>query len=183
MAKTISMRAAILVSSTVLLFLSGAAAAQTSPLYVNHEYRFAVIFPGAPMVKDTTHTTSSGASVPARQFFFEQDTDRFSVTIVNFPAGPAIDEALIEHAASDLRKRGEIRFQFDNNYDPGVPGRQLNILESNGHQLRASVYMWDHNLYITEVSAVPASLPALQFEQSITMLEANGDEVNTGVGM
>ena len=43
--------------------------------------------------------------------------------------------------------------------------------------------MWDHNLYITEVSAVPASLPALQFEQSITMLEANGDEVNTGVGM
>jgi hypothetical protein len=43
--------------------------------------------------------------------------------------------------------------------------------------------MWDHNLYITEASAAPASLPALQFEQSITMLDAAGNEVNTGVGM
>ena len=183
MARLIPMRVATLLSSAVLLFSSGAAVAQTSPLYVNREYRFEIIFPGEPMARDTTHTTSSGASVPARQFLFEQDADRYSVTVVYFPAGPAIDEPLIEHAASELRKRGEIRFQFDNNYDPGVPGRQLNILESNGHQLRASVYMWDHHLYITEVSAVPASLPALQFEQSITMLDADGNEVNTGVGM
>jgi hypothetical protein len=121
--------------------------------------------------------------VPARQFFFEQNGDVFSVTVVNFPAGPEIDEKLMEDTANQLRQRGEVRFQFSDNYDPGVPGRQLNILESNGHQLRASVYMWDHHLYITEVSASPASLPALQFEQSITMLDAAGNEVNTGVGM
>jgi hypothetical protein len=183
MSKLISTRVVTFLSSTVVLFWSGAVLAQTSPLYVNREYRFEIIFPSEPMAKDTTHTTSSGASVPARQFFFEQNADLFSVTIVHLPAGPEIDEQLIEDAAIQLRQRGEVRFQFSNNYDPGVPGRQLNILESNGHQLRASVYMWDHNLYITEASAAPASLPALQFEQSITMLDAAGNEVNTGVGM
>lgn len=183
MSKFVSMRVGALLSSAVVLFSPGAAFAQTSPLYVNREYRFSIIFPGEPMAKDITHTMSSGASVPARQFYFEQGTDRYSVTVVTFPAGPDIDEPLLEQAAIELRKRGEIRFQFADNYDPGVPGRQLNMVEPNGHQLRASVYMWDHHLYITEVSAEPASLPALQFEQSITMLDAAGDEVNTGVGM
>jgi hypothetical protein len=182
MFRFIPMRFAVLLSCAVILFSPGAALAQTSPLYVNREYRFEIIFPGEPMARDTTHTTSSGASVPARQFFFEQGTDFYSVTVVHFPDGPEIDEQRMDHAANQLRQRGEIRFQFADNYDPGVPGRQLSILEPNGRQLRASVYMWDHNLYITEVSAAPASLPALQFEQSITMLDAAGNEVNTGVG-
>jgi hypothetical protein len=182
MSKFVPKRFALLLSCVVVLFSPGAAFAQTSPLYVNREYRFQIIFPGEPTARDTTHTTSSGASMPAREFFFEQGTDRYSVTVVNFPEGPEIDEQRMDHAASQLRQRGEIRFQFADNYDPGVPGRQFNIVEPDGRQLRASVYMWDHNLYITEVSAAPASLPALQFEQSITMLDAAGNEVNTGVG-
>lgn len=63
-----------------------------------------------------------------------------------------------------------------------MPGRQLNLAEMKGHQLRASVCMWDHQLYITEASAVPGSSAALQFEQSITILDANGDDLNTGQG-
>ena len=183
MSKSIPMRVVPLLSSVAVFFLPGAAFAQTSPLYVNSEYRFEIIFPGAPAAKDTTYTTSSGASVPARQFYFEDGAGRYSVIVIQFPAGPNIDEPLLDFAASQLRQRGEIRFQFANNYDPGVPGRQLNMVEPNGHQLRASVYMWDHHLYITEVSAEPGFLPALQFEQSITMLDADGNEVNTGVGM
>jgi hypothetical protein len=183
MSKLISTPVVVLFSAVAALVSSGAASAQTSPLYVNQEYRFEIIFPGAPTVKDATYTTSSGALIPARQFLYEDGADRYSVTVIQFPSGPEIDEPLLEHAASQLRQRGEIRFQFANNYDPGVPGRQLNMMEPNGHQLRASVYMWDHHLYITEVSAEPGFLPALQFEQSITMLDADGNEVNTGVGM
>jgi hypothetical protein len=159
--------------------LSGAAVAQTSPpFYINREYRFAIIFPGEPMARDTGYTTSSGASVPARQFYVEQGNEQFIMTVVDFSAGPAVDNAIVDHAAEQLRRRGEVRFQFAEDYDPGLPGRQLNVFESDGRQLRASVYMWDHRLYITEARAAPGSSAALQFEQSITILGADGNELN-----
>ena len=63
-------------------------------------------------------------------------------------------------------------------YDPGIPGRQLNILQPNGRQLRASVYMADHRLYITEATSVPGDFPALQFEQSVSIINAHGTDLD-----
>ena len=170
---------AALISSAAVPIFSGPAIAQTSPpYYVNPEYRFAVIFPGEPAATDIAYTTSSGASVPARQFSLGQGTDRLVVTVVDFSAGPAVDVGIVEHAAEVLRSRGEVRFQFADDYDPGLPGRQLNIFQSDGRQLRASVYMWDHRLYITEATGAPGSSPVLQFEQSVMLLDADGKELN-----
>jgi hypothetical protein len=171
--------AAILLSFLALLIHPGAAVAQTSPpYYINREFRVAVIFPGEPMARDIAYATSSGASVPARQFYIEQGSDQFMVTVAVFPAGPPADERAVEHAAEQLRQRGEVRFQFADEYDPGIPGRQLNIFQRDGRQLRASVYMWDRRLYITEAVAAPGSANALQFEQSIVILDADGNELN-----
>jgi len=47
-------------------------------------------------------------------------------------------------------------------YDPGFPGRQLNIFPGPDRQLRASVYMMDHKLYIIEALAGPGDFEALQ---------------------
>lgn len=182
MGKLAPLHVVTLFASAMFLVLPGTGAAQDSPLYSNREYRFAVIFPEAPMAREISYTTRSGASVPAQQFYVEQGADRYTVTAIDFPNGPPIDAQSVEHAAEQLRQRGEVRFQYDFNYDPGVPGRQLNIFETNGRQLRASVYMWDHRLFITEASTAPGTLAALQFEQSITLLDATGDEVNTGRG-
>ena len=170
---------AAVLSFVGLCIHSGAAVAQSSPpYYINREYRFAVIFPGEPMARNVTYTTSAGASVPARQFFLEQGADQFTMTVVVFAAGPAVDNQAVDHAAAQLRQKGEVRFQFAEEYDPGLPGRQLNIFQSDGRQLRASVYMWDHRLYITEATAAPGSSAALQFEQSIMLLDADGNELN-----
>jgi hypothetical protein len=178
------MRVVARLSSAGILLLSATAVAQTepSPLYRNADYHFAVIFPGQPMARDVTYMTKDGASVPARQFYIEQGGDRYTVTLVKLPNAAAIDKDIIEYAAQQLLKKGTARFNYSFCYDPGVPGRQLNLSESNGHQLRGSVYMWDHQLYITEASAPPGSPSALQFEQSITILDANGDDLNTGQG-
>ena len=171
-------------SSIAVLLVSATALAQTepSPLYRNTEYHFAVIFPGQPMARNVTHATKEGTSVPARQFYIERNGDRYTVTLVKFPNAAAIDKDIIENAAQQIIKKGKVRFSFSNCYDPGVPGRQLNLAESNGHQLRASVYMWDHQLYVTEVSATEGSSDALQFEQSITILDANDKDLDTGQG-
>ena len=159
-------------------FVAGPALAQESPLHVNREHRFAVIFPGEPTMREITYTARSGDSVPARQFLVEQDTGGYTVTVVQFPGGRAEDRRAVEHAAENLRRRGEVRFQAYADYDPGIPGRQLNIMETGGRQLRASVYMYDRRLYITETSAVPGDLAAIQFEQSIMLLDENGEDVD-----
>lgn len=177
------MRGFVRISSAAVL-VSAAALAQNepSPLYRNNEFKFAVIFPGQPMARDVTIVSKDGRSRPARQFYIEQGGDRYTVTLAKFPEAAAIDKDIIEFAAQQIIKKGTVRFSFSNCYDPGVPGRQLNLAESNGHQLRASVYMWDHQLYVTEVSAVEGSGPALQFEQSITILDANNNDLDTGQG-
>jgi len=146
-------------------------------VYVNCQYRVAAIFPRAPTIRDFTYT-NGGRSAPAREFYTQQGADRFSVIVADFSNGPAVDEKLIDNAAAPLRQRGEIRFQFAAVYDPGIPGRQLNILEPNGRQLRASVYMADHRLYITEADSVPGDFAALQFEQSVSLINAQGTDLD-----
>jgi hypothetical protein len=176
MSKSLTRIAAFL-SCAALPFVPGPAVSQDAPpdlIYVDCQNRFAVIFPSPHMTRDIMYRTHTGASVPAKQFYVERGADRFIVTSVNFANGPQVDEAHLEHAASTLRQRGEVRFQAAANYDPGMPGRQLNIFQPNGRQLRASVYMAEGHLTITEAEAAQGDFNALQFEQSITLINAEG---------
>jgi hypothetical protein len=178
------MRLAACLASIALLFISAAGLAQSepSPLYSNQEYKFAVIFPSPPMSRDVSFMAKDGSSRAAKQFYLDQGQNRYSVTLVKFADAPAVDSGIVAAAADQLRKKGTVRFEFHNCYDPGVPGHQLNMAEANGRQLRASIYMWDHQLYITEASAEPGSQPALQFEQSITILDSKGEPLDNGQG-
>lgn len=172
-------RVAALVSCAVLPFLPGPASSQEQApdlMYIDCQNRFAVIFPSPHMTRDIMYRTHTGASIPAKQFYVERGPDRFIVTSVNFTNGPPVDEAAVEHAANTLRQRGEVRFQAAANYDPGMPGRQLNIFQPNGRQLRASVYMAEGHLTITEAEAAQGDFNALQFEQSITLITADGTD-------
>ena len=182
MTKIVPISAAAFISCAFACLLPGAGAAQEMPLYVNCQYGFAVIFPSQPMTREISYTTHSGATVPARQFYNERGADRFTVTVVQFPNGPAVDEQIVEHAAATLRRRGEVRFQAEANYDPGMPGRQLNIFEPNGRQHRASVYMADRYLTITEANAAPGDFNALQFEQSIMLVDSEGVDRERNAG-
>jgi hypothetical protein len=174
-----------LLSCALLPFFPPAVVAQDQPFQDSHayascEHRFAIIFPGEPTAKGATYMTQGGASVPARQFALEQGPDRFAVTVVNLPDGPALDEQIINRTADVLRKQGEIRFDFPVGYIAGVRGRQLVIAQPNGRQLRGSVYMQDHRVYITEVSSAVGDTTALQFDQSITIIDASGVDVDRG---
>lgn len=165
---------------TGLLISAQAAVAQSSPpYYVNREYRFAIIFPSAPLMREITFRTFQGAPFPARQFYIERGVEHFMVTVVDFSAGPAVDQLIVFNAAAALRPRGDVLLDLARDYGgrSGMPGRQLDILEGDGHQLRASVYMWDHRLFITDASAAPGSSDALQFTESITLLGPDANPV------
>ena len=182
MTKMPSICAAALVSCALVLLPDGATAQEDERLYINCQYGFAVIFPSQPMTREISYTTRTGSTVPARQFYSERGADRFIVTVVQFPACQAADAQIVEHAAENLRRRGEVRFQAMADYDPGMPGRQLNIFEPNGRQLRASAYMADRWLTITEATAAAGDFNALQFEQSITLVDAQGVDRERNVG-
>src|SRR5215471_3610127 len=169
--------AAILFSCAALVS-AGSASAQTNDAgelsYINCEAGFGVIFPRAPMTRDIRYTTNTGAMVPARQFYLDEGGKTLMVTVARLDYGPQVDEAVIDHAAAALKARGEVRYQAAGAYDPGFPGRQLNIFPSADRQLRASVYMAERKLYIIEALAPVGDFEALQFEQSITLVNAEG---------
>jgi hypothetical protein len=179
MSKSIAIAFGALCATAAILMLAGSALAQGEQIYTNCEYRFAVIYPGQPRTRDFQFATTGGRMVPAREFLFGSGENRYAVTVAVFPANsPVVDDAVVEHAAEQLRLRGTMRMQFRANYDPGMPGRQLNINERNGKQLRASVYMADRRLTITEASAPESDFNALQFEQSITLIDERGDDLD-----
>src|SRR4249920_3211915 len=66
--------------------------------FISCQNRFAVIFPdGArPMMREIPYATRTGANLTARQFYVERGGNRYSVTVVAFPAGLAVDEASID---------------------------------------------------------------------------------------
>ncbi len=173
-----------LVSYVLAPLLQGAAAAPRGEIigddmYVNCLYRVAAHFPSEPNIRDITYRDGA-RNAPARQFYVERDTGLLSVTVAHFPDGPDMDPQLVSNAAETLRRRGEVRFDFPVFYDdPGIPGRQLNIALAGGRQLRGSVYMANHRLYITEATSVPNDFPAFLFEQSVSLIDQNGTDLDS----
>ena len=172
---------AALLSALAMPFLQ-AASQLDEPTYddnvfVSCPYRVAAIFPRPPMIRDFTYRVAA-RNVPARQFYTQQGADILSVIVADFTNGPAVDENLVAAAAIPLRQLGDVRFEAKAEYDPGIPGRQLNIFKADGRQHRASVYMADHRLYITESDASPGDFPALQFEQSVSLINALGTDLD-----
>src|SRR5262245_40200751 len=190
MSKCDPVRVASLLSCAMLLM--GAAPAQNvapdQPIYyANCQYGIAIIFPGAnknPQTRDTRYTIPIYANnLPAREFYIDRGGNHYSVTVVDFSSGPRADEQIVEQAAAELRKAGEVRYQAFADYDPGMPGRQLNIFKPNNRQLRASIYMAYHRMVITQADAVVGDNDSIQFEQSIVLVDSTGTDIDRVNGM
>ena len=178
-------RAAVMLSCAALAFAPTTRAAETEPgwpNYINCQAGFAVIYPRAPMTRNTTYRTRTGASLPGQQYYLEQGQDRMQVTVVQFTGGPIIDEQEMDHAVATLSMRGEVRFSEKGIYDPGFPGRQLNVFMPNNRQLRASVYMMERRLFVIEATAAVSDFAALQFEQSISLIDPTGVDYDQNPG-
>ena len=152
--------------------------AAAEPIYANCQAGFAVIFPGQPMAKDVRYTTADGTDHPAREFAVEKGGNRYSVTTVELPNAPYADQQTVMHALGELSKKGEVRSRAYVELGLGRPGGQLNIAEPNGRQLRASAYMAQHRLVITQAEAAAGDTDALQFEQSIALVDHAGTDLD-----
>jgi len=150
--------------------------------YANCQYGFAIIWPGTsknPQSRDMTYTIPFYANnLPAKEFYIDQGGNHYSVTVVDFTKGPRADEEVVRQAGVELAKKGELRFHAYGDYDPGMPGEQLNIFAPNNRQIRASIYMAYHRLTITQAEAVAGDPAGIQFEQSIVLVDGQGYDID-----
>jgi len=180
-------RVAAMLAVSTLLFVPPSQGAQAGnepglPSYINCQAGFAVIFPRAPQTRAFTYRTRTGANLPGQQYYLEQGGNRMMVSVVQFTGGPIIDEQEMDFAANTMAMRGEVRFRESGIYDPGFPGRQLNIFLPNDRQLRGSVYMMERRLFIIEALAPVSDFEALQFEQSISLITPEGVDYDQNPG-
>ena len=134
----------------VLVPVIALAQSDSGVTYTNPDYGFETYFPEAPEMREVTYTTNDGSEVPASQFYVERGTNHYFVTIVNLADGPAVDFDAFDHAVEQMRSHGEVRAEVEVAYDPGIPGWQLSVFQPAGRQMRGSVYMYDHTLFLTQ---------------------------------
>ena len=147
-------------------------------MYVNCQYRVAAHFPTEPKFRDITYRDGQ-RSAPARQFYVETGMSMLSVTVVHFADGPDKDPQFIDNAVAALGRKGQMRFNYPVWYDePNISGHQVQVALADGRALRGSVYMADHRLYITEAVADLNDFSAFLFEQSVSLINENGIDLD-----
>jgi hypothetical protein len=147
-------------------------------IYTNCEYRFAAMFPEDPMYRDFTYMDGD-RSAPAREFYVDRPDGRLSVTVAYFADVEDEEQSLIDDAAAEFRRRGEVKDEEQVFYDtPQVPGYHISMELDDGRILRVSTYTARQRLYISEATSSPTDIAALKFEQSVSFIDENGTDLD-----
>ncbi len=193
------MRLETLTSLFLLLLSSNASFAQAWVEYVDQAERFAINFPGEPVVQETGYLTQHGAAMPAHVYSVEDPPSRYVLTVVDYTeaervleehcAQPRRGEACdgneagmdvrgaIPFAAWNIRRKGgEIIYDAYHEID-GVPGLQLQIIEADNSQSNVGIYMYARRLYIVEGNVPGDFPPPALFQQSLGILDEDGELV------
>jgi hypothetical protein len=193
----------ILISTALLLSISGVLFAQEWVEFASRQDRFTCLFPTQPQVTETTYLSQHEANLPARVYMATQGKSTFKVTVVDYnqaqriltekakscPAGaePCLggpgDEG---HYKSDIRgaidwetwqllkRDAKVTLFTWANMDQ-VEGRTMQLTNS-ADQSRTFIglFMHENKLYISE-GTVPKGYPEPGlFQQSLGWLDENG---------
>jgi hypothetical protein len=195
------MRLMLLMSSALVVVLSGTASAQEWGEYASpHDY-FSINFPGEPRITETTWTSQFSAILPARIYSGTQGSGRYSITVVDYSpiervltersrTLPALDLAVHDYgigywktdvrsavmfAASKYLERDVKITSMLSNFSDLVAGLLVQFTHNaDRSRTYASIYMHDYRLFIIEATVPPGYPPPLMFQQSLGWLDENG---------
>ena len=198
------MRLTPLLSSILVVSLSGTSFAQEWDEFVSKDERFSCNFPGTPTVTETTWTSQFGAILPARIYSGTQGSGRYSITVVDYnpiqrllsersmscPAGAETCQGIhdwglgywkndvrgaVVYASSKLLQRDAKIVSVMANFADLVAGQEVQ-LTNNADQSRtfASIYMHDNRLIVLEATVPKGYPPPTIFQQSLSWLDDKG---------
>ena len=198
------MRLISLMSSALLLAMSGTSFAQEWTEFASREDRFAITFPGQPKVTETTWTSQMDAILPARIYNGTEGAGRYSVTVVDYRpierlltersrTLAALDAAVtvygigywktdvrsaVVYATSKYLERDVKVTSMMSNFQDLVVGMELQ-LTNNADQSRTftSIYMHDNRLVIAEATVPKGYPPPAIFQGSLGWLDEKGARI------
>ena len=156
--------------------LAGPAGAQQWIDFEDRRWGFSINFPHEPTTERTEYRTAFGETVPARRYYAERGSARYTLTVVYFSHAPMDAHTAISFAAEAIRDRGTPTYYAFDSLD-GIPGQMISVTEPNGRIVQASVYFVDQRLYIAEGSVAPDSPAPSQFMQSIQIIGPEGERI------
>ncbi len=166
--------------------------------YVSMADRFSVYIPGEPEVREFSYPSEYGVVFPARLHIYEDGPNRYSVTVVDYTDSERIhsertnktsadDGSLywaidvlgsIAYAAWNIRKAGGEVTHDAWHYIQRVEGHQLQITNADRSRTYAGIYLHETRLYILEATVSPGSPPPIIFQQSLSLLDEDGNTFN-----
>jgi hypothetical protein len=166
--------------------------------YVSIADRFTMYIPGEPDVRDISYASEYGVVFPARLYSYEDGPNLYSVTVVDYTDAEEIhseranktsadDGSLywavdvlgsIAYAAWNIRKRGGEVTHDAWHYIQRVEGHQLQITNADRSRTYAGIYLHETRLYILEATVLPGSPPPIIFQQSLSLLDDEGNTFN-----
>jgi hypothetical protein len=198
------MRLMPLMSSALVLAMSGTSFAQEWTEFSSRDDRFTITFPGQPKVTETTWVSQFNAILPARIYSGTAGSGRYSVTVVDYNpierllsersrTLPALDLAIhayglgywktdvrgaAVYAMSKFLERDAKITSIHWNSSDLVPGLLLE-LTNNADQSRtfASIYMHANRLVMTEATVARGYPPPAIFQQGLGWLDENGTRI------
>ena len=169
------MRVFSMIFSALVALASHPAFSQTVE-YANQDYQFSINFPAPPSLHSVTYTISDGRDVTATLFFTETRRGRFSVIALRLPEDAAHRRVEVETVADKMRARpGDVLYEELNEND-GFPIQLLTLEAPDGRRSMIGILIHERRLYITEGNVAEGAPPPLQFQQTLFMLDENGEK-------
>ena len=192
------MHLAKLILAASALLLSSPSVGQGWIEYVSIADRFTMYVPGEPDVRDISYASEYGVVFPARMYSYEDGPSRYSVTVVDYTDSEGIhsersnktsadDGSLywavdvlgsIAYAAWNIPKRGGEVTHDAWHYIQRVEGHQLQVTNADRSRTYAGIYLHETRLYILEATVPPGSPPPIIFQQSLSLLDDEGNTFN-----
>jgi hypothetical protein len=169
----------------LLLALAFSTVIGTSPAYaqdwVEHQdlaWGFSINFPHTPVEEDIEYTGYYDHVLPGRTFSAssEQWDGEYSLTVVSHSTYPTDAHTAIHHAAQTIRDKGEVLYDSFQQLD-AIPGQILTVRQEDGRLMQACVYFVDQRLFIAEGSVSAGNPAPSNFQQTISILDRNGERL------
>lgn len=156
----------------VTLLIAGSAVAQGWREYTYPDFGFSLHFPADPKIEDTTYTTASGITVPARIYSLNQDSSAYRMIVADFSRRTNLnDRQVIDLAIKTLAQEAEVKLDIPARVSR-VFGRQLSLLAKDGSRSSVALFYYQRRLYQIQGTILPAnpdpfSGEAIRFQQSL----------------
>ena len=193
------MRLISLVSTALVLSMSGSSLAQDWIEYASRADFFSVNFPGQPKVLDITYPTEFGITLPGRVHSYEDGPNRYSVTVIDYtnvqkihaerlqnckaypnlcnnPWNGELRGALDYAAWSFIKRDAKVTYYAYANTDR-IEGRRLQLTNADRSHSFVAIHMHENRLYILEGTVPAGAPPPGLFQQSLGFLDKDGVRV------